>query len=79
MKQLYTVLSFEFMNYAGRKSFRFLTIGLIIIIALVLSLPRIGRQSVMQRKKLHKTGVDPDTFHRWGRGSGGDLSITTNL
>lgn len=42
MKQLFTVFNFEFMNYASRKSFRFLTIGLIVVIAVALSIPRIG-------------------------------------
>jgi ABC-2 type transport system permease protein len=74
MKQLYTVFSFEFMNYAGRKSFRFLTIGLIIIIALVLSLPRIGeavsdaKEEAPQDRELTRI-----LFIDGAEGAGGDL------
>ena len=42
MKQLKIVLNFEFMNYAKRKSFIALTLGLMIIVALVLSWPSIS-------------------------------------
>lgn len=74
MKQLRTVLNFEFMNFAGRKSFWVLTIGLILVMAVVLSLPRI--------KEIIKDGDDGPAgesetsrilFVDEVQGTGGDL------
>jgi ABC-2 type transport system permease protein len=57
MKQLKTVFSFEFGNYAKRKSFLILTIGLMLIVAVVLSWPRIT--DLFSEKQKPGTG-EPD-------------------
>ncbi|NLO48706.1 MAG: ABC transporter permease [Clostridiales bacterium] len=56
MKQLKTIFDFEFGNYAKRKSFLILTIGLMLIVAVVLSWPRISE--LFAKEQISGTGGD---------------------